>query len=140
MLQFLVKLNLYKKLGPETVHYHHTKKYFLYWNITLNYLPNPQNQYQGLLNLEMPLVASNAHIMLSLFHPLWKIVNDSKSYVPTVPMIISFQVLQIILGQIHQQLTHLNINSCKWGYSKLPLEKLLLISTNFSLREKHMSK
>ena len=39
------------------------------------------------------LVASNAHIsLLSLFHPLWKITNDSKNYVPTVPM--SFKVLK----------------------------------------------
>ena len=27
------------------------------------------------------------------FHPLWKIINDSKSYVLTVPMIISFEVV-----------------------------------------------
>ena len=36
------------------------------------------------------LVASNSHISTS--HPLLKNVNDSKSYVLAVPMIMSFKV------------------------------------------------
>ena len=49
----------------------------------------------------MPLVASNAHILTPLFHTLGKIIKDSKSYVPTVPMITSFKVLkQFFSGKI----------------------------------------
>ena len=40
------------------------------------------------------LVASNAHISKTLSHPLWKNVNDWKSYVPTVPRIMFFKVLK----------------------------------------------
>ena len=40
------------------------------------------------------LVASNSHISTILSHPLWKNVNDSKSYVLAVPMIMSFKVLK----------------------------------------------
>ena len=46
------------------------------------------------LYLEMLLVASNTHILTPLFCALWKIVNDSKSFVPAVPMIMSFKVLK----------------------------------------------
>ena len=40
------------------------------------------------------LVASNAHISTTLSHPLWKSVNDWKSYVPAMPVIMSFKVLK----------------------------------------------
>ena len=40
------------------------------------------------------LVALNSHISTILSHPLWKNVNDSKSYVLAVPMIMSFKVLK----------------------------------------------
>ena len=42
----------------------------------------------------MPLVAWNAHILTPLFPPLWKIVNDSKGFVPAVQMTMSFKVLK----------------------------------------------
>ena len=41
------------------------------------------------------LVTSNAHISTTWSHPLWKNVNDWKSYVPTVPMIMSFKVFEV---------------------------------------------
>ena len=40
------------------------------------------------------LVASNSHISTTLLHPLWKNINDSKSYVLAVPIIMSFKVLK----------------------------------------------
>ena len=40
------------------------------------------------------LVASNSHISTTLSHLLWKNINDSKSYVLAVPMIMSFKVLK----------------------------------------------
>ena len=40
------------------------------------------------------LVASVSHVSTTLSHPLWKNVNDSKSYVLAVPMIMSFKVLK----------------------------------------------
>ena len=40
------------------------------------------------------LVASSFHILTALSHPLRKNANDSKSYVPPVPMIISFKVFK----------------------------------------------
>ena len=47
------------------------------------------------IGLEYPLlVASNFHISTTLSQPLWKNVNDSKSYILAVPMIMSFKVLK----------------------------------------------
>ena len=40
------------------------------------------------------LVASNSHISTTLSHTLWKNVNDSKSYVLAVPVIMSFKVVK----------------------------------------------
>ena len=40
------------------------------------------------------LVVSNAHISTTLSHPLSKNINDWKSYVPAVPMIMFFKVLK----------------------------------------------
>ena len=40
------------------------------------------------------MVASNVHISTTFFRPLSKVVNDSKSYVPAVPIIMSFKVLK----------------------------------------------
>ena len=40
------------------------------------------------------MVASNVHISTTLFRPLSKVVNDSKNYVPAVPIIMSFKVLK----------------------------------------------
>ena len=40
------------------------------------------------------LVASVSHVSTTLSHPLWKNVNDSKSYVLAVSMIMSFKVLK----------------------------------------------
>ena len=40
------------------------------------------------------MVASNVHISTTLFLPLSKVLNDSKSYVPAVPIIMSFKVLK----------------------------------------------
>ena len=113
MLQLLKKLKLYiHKLCPDIVYkapisfhikihlwslvdYQHLKKYFNNRNITLNYYFICNINMRGnFLYLEMPLVASNTHNLTSLFHPLWKIVNISKSFVPAVPMIISFKVLK----------------------------------------------
>ena len=51
------------------------------------------NIRDSFLYLEMPLVASTTHNLTPLFRPLWKIVNDSKSFVPVVPM-MSFKVLK----------------------------------------------
>ena len=41
---------------------------------------------------EVPLIVSSVYILpVSLFPSLWKIINDSKIYVPTVPMIMYFK-------------------------------------------------
>ena len=40
------------------------------------------------------LVALNSHILTTLSDPLWKIVNESKSYVLAVPMNMPFKVLK----------------------------------------------
>ena len=40
------------------------------------------------------LAASNSHISATLSHPLWKNVNDSKSYILAVPLTMSFKVLK----------------------------------------------
>ena len=77
------------------VDYQHLQKYFYNWNITLNYYFICKIDIRdNFIYLEMPLVASNTHISAPLFCPLWKIVNDLKSYVPAVPMIMSFRVLK----------------------------------------------
>ena len=52
------------------------------------------NTRDSFLYLEMPLVAPNTHNLTPLFRPLWKIVNDSKSFVPVVAMMMSFKVLK----------------------------------------------
>ena len=105
-------LKLFTKLGPDTVHgppisfhvkiylwslvdYEHLQKYFYNWNITLNYcFTSKINIIGNFIYLEMSLIASNTHIATPLFHPLWKIVNNSKSYGPAVPVIMSFKVLK----------------------------------------------
>ena len=112
MPQLLKKLELYIHKTAYTVHnapisfhikiylwslvdYQHLQKYFYNWNITLNYYFICKiNIYGNFIYLEMPLVASNTHISTPLFCPLWKITNDSKGYVPAVPMIMSFKVLK----------------------------------------------
>ena len=113
MLEILNKLKLYIKLGPEAVHkapmcvhikiylwsfvdYHHLQKYFYNWNITLNYCFICKINIRVTLSGNAPgsLIASNAHISTPLFRPLWKIVNDSKNYVPAVSAIMSFKVLK----------------------------------------------
>ena len=45
----------------------------------------------------MPLVTSNTLILTPFFRPIWKVVNDSKSYVLRVPLIMSFKVLKYFL-------------------------------------------
>ena len=85
---FLEKLKLCTKLGPDTVcetpisfhikiylwslvDYQHLQKYFYNWNITLNYYFICKINIRGnFIYLEMPLVASNAHILTPLFRPL----------------------------------------------------------------------
>ena len=42
----------------------------------------------------MPLVASNTHILIPLFRPLWKILDDSKGFLPAMSMIMSLKVLK----------------------------------------------
>ena len=106
MLQFLKKLKLYTKLGPETVHkplisihtkiylwsfvdYQYLKKYFYIWNITLNCCFICKIISRLTLSGNASGYSSNAHNLTPLFHyPLWKIVHDS------VPMIMSFKVLK----------------------------------------------
>ena len=46
------------------------------------------------LYLEMSLVASNTQILTPVFRPPWKIVNDSKSFVLAVPIIMLFKVFK----------------------------------------------
>ena len=112
MLQLLKKLKLYTKPHPTTIHkapisFHikiylwslvdnqHLQKYFYNWNITLNYYFICKIIVRGnFIYLEMPLIASNTHISSPLFRLLWKIVNDLKSYVLAVQMIMSFNVLK----------------------------------------------
>ena len=103
MLQYLKKLRIYTKLGPETVHkplisiytktylwsfvdHQYLKKYFFIWNITLNYCFICKIIWGLTLSGNAPGYSSNAHNLTPLFHPLWKIVNDS------VPMIMSSDV------------------------------------------------
>lgn len=45
-------------------------------------------------DLEMSLVASKARILTPLFCLLWESVNNSKSYVQALPMILSFKVVK----------------------------------------------
>ena len=94
----LKKLNLYTKLGPDTVHktpisfhikfyllplvyYQHLQKYFYNWNISgvTLYIWNCTWQHQ---------------IPILRHHYFAHFVNDSKSYVPAVPLIMSFKVLK----------------------------------------------
>ena len=114
MLHIFKKLKPYTK--PDTVHkapisfyikvylwslvdYEHLQKYFYDWNITLNYYFICKSNIRGnFIYLEMHLVGSNTHISTPLFCPLSKSVNDSKSYVPTVPMMMSFKVLKYFSG------------------------------------------
>ena len=111
MLQLLKKLKLYTKLGPDIYSIYIWPHKFPHQNlfaITCT-LPAPRKVFLQLeldtwkinitgnfIYLEMPLIASNTHISRPLFRPLWKIVNDLKSYVPAVPMIMSFKVLKFI--------------------------------------------
>ena len=112
MLLLLKKLKLYTKLSPDIVYkspisfhikiylwslvdYQHLQKCFYNWKITLNYYFICKINIRGnFLYLEMPLVASDTHILTPLFCPLWKIISDSKNVVPAVPMIMSFKVLK----------------------------------------------
>ena len=113
-LQLLKKLKLYTKLGPDTVHmapisfhikiylwslvdYQHLQKYFYNWNITLNYYVVCQNNISNLIYMGMPLATSNTHISTTLLPPLWRIVTDSKSYVPAAPMICHSKFWSIFL-------------------------------------------
>ena len=70
-------------------------KIFLQLEHDIEPLPYLYNKYLGLRYVEeMPLVASNAHISLPQPCPLWKIINNSKSHIPTVLMIRLFKVLK----------------------------------------------
>ena len=91
MLHLLKKLKLYTKLGAETVYKAlisiHTNHLFIHLLVIICRSPSPTkvflqpehktelllqlyNQYQGKLYLEMPLVASNVHILTTLPRPL----------------------------------------------------------------------
>ena len=98
ILQFLKKLKLYTKLCLETlnirikiylrsfVDFHHLQKYFYNWNITLNHWFIFEINSRGCFIWKC--------LWLPFFCPLWKTINWSKSYVSTVPMIMSFKVLK----------------------------------------------
>ena len=108
--EFLEKLKLYTKLGWNSRWSIHIKK-FIFDHIICRF-PSPIKVFLELANIIMNywfiskinirgqfiwkclLVASNANILLPLSCPLRKVVNDSKSYMSTVPMIMSFKVLK----------------------------------------------
>ena len=103
---------IYIKLCPDTVHkvpisfhikiylrslveYQHQKNCFCNPNITLNYYFKCKIYIRGnFLYLEMPLVASNIHILTSLSRSLSKILNISKRFVPAAPIVMLLKVLK----------------------------------------------
>ena len=96
-------------------------KVFLQLRHLIELLLPMQNQYQGLLYLKMFLLALNVHILpMRLLGSLWKAVNNSKSYVLTVPMTMSFKDLKnFSCGKISFFLF-----ACLWS-EDFKLEKLI---------------
>ena len=87
----------------------------------------------------MPLVASNAHISASLFHPRGKIVYGSKRYVPTVPMIMTFKYLKYYLsGRISFFLFASRLRKGDYKPEKLKIFSEILTHATVGLIEKRL--
>ena len=105
MFQFFKKLKLYKQyvsihvkiyLGS-FVDYQHLQKYLYNWNITLNYC------FIFIININGNAPGSIKYLYFDIIIlPTVKNckLNDSKSYVPTVPMIISKVLKYFSSGKI----------------------------------------